>query len=85
MQGWASQVPQPAPPSQGGNQETTDPALGPSKELMKEPHTCSGVRSLDTDQESSFTSRTLGRLNAGLAPDLIPSGALGGREREGET
>lgn len=35
------------------------------------------------DQESCFTSETLGRLEAGLAPDLIPSaGAIIPRGRE---
>ena len=33
-----------------------------------------GVRSLDTNQESCFTSKTLGRQKAGLAADLSPSG-----------
>lgn len=48
---------------------------------MKETHGFLGVRSLDTNQESCFTSKTLGRLKAGLAEDFIP---LGGRIREGK-
>lgn len=34
------------------------------------------------DQESCSTSETLGRLEAGLAPDLIPSG--GGHHSKGK-
>lgn len=69
--------PQPAPPCEGGQREAPSPHRSGSESHPRveegAAHTRSGVRSLDTDQQS-FTSRTLGSLKAGLAPDLIPSG-----------
>lgn len=84
MQGWASQVPQPAPPS--GREaikkhyQPEDLGLTPMKERVNEG-AAQAVRSLDTYQESCFTSKTLGRLKAGWPQTSSP---LGCHNREGK-